>query len=73
MKNLTTSDTAFTTCWSANSTAKVARTYDTGTPYYLILGNNQFNFPNYGNYIRYDLSESYYTIDGTTTYLAEAQ
>ena len=73
MKNLTGGDTSFTTCWSANSTAKVARTTQTSTPYYLILGNNQFNFPNYGNYIRFDLSQSYYTIDSTTTYLAIAQ
>ena len=73
MKNLTTGDTTFTTCWSANSTSKVAKTTATSTPYYLILGNQQFGYPNYGNFIEIDLSESYYTIDGTTTYLAIAQ
>ena len=44
------------------------------TPTYLVLANNAFRYNDgyaYGSLIKYNLLNSYYTIDGTTTYLAE--
>ena len=70
MKNITRGDADWTTCATINDSTKIGRSNPGGTPYYWILGNYQYSYPNYGNKIQYDLSQSYYTIDGTTTYLA---
>lgn len=48
---------------------------DNDNPTYLILGNNAFYYNvnhRYGAFIKFDLANSYYTIDGVTTYLAVA-
>ena len=47
---------------------------DNTEPTYLILGNNAYRYNDgyaYGSLIKFNLLNSYYTIDGTTTYLAE--
>lgn len=67
MTNLTRGDSTPTVCATINSSSKVATS--SANPYYWILGNFQYNFPAYGNKIKYNLANSYYTIDGVTTYL----
>lgn len=73
IKNLSFGDSTFTTTNSASTTTKIGLS-NNSTPTYLILGNNAFRYNEgyvYGALIKYNLLNSYYTIDGVTTYLAE--
>lgn len=70
MTNIARGDTTPTVCATIDNSAKVGYYQQPSAPYYLILGNFQYTYPAYGNKIKYNLENSYYTINGETTYLA---
>lgn len=74
IKNITLGDENFTTIATISNTDKIGQT-DSNLDYYICLGNNGYNYNNSttnGSFMEFDLANSYITIDGVTTYLAEA-
>lgn len=72
--NKSLGETTPTVVFTANNSTKIGLS-DNDNPTYLILGNNAFYYNvnhRYGAFIKFDLANSYYTIDGVTTYLAVA-
>ena len=70
IKNVSLGETTFTTIWSDSNTTKVGQNGNINRC--LMLGNFPTGNYGHGNDIEYNLLNSYYTIDGVTTYLAEA-
>lgn len=72
--NKSLGETTPTVVFISNNPTKIGLS-DNDNPTYLILGNNAFCYNvdhRYGAFMKFDLANSYYTIDGVTTYLAEA-
>lgn len=72
--NKSLGETTPTVVYTVNNSTKIGLS-DNDNPTYLILGNNAFYYNvnhRYGAFIKFDLANSYYTINGVTTYLAVA-